>query len=486
MGASMGDVVGAVREPAAGDAARPGPACRGTDDVAPTEPPGAGNGNPRAPVQTRDISEDVVAQLEQSLEHERTLSGILNELQGCSGSGHVLQVLIDRLTSISWLGLPARATGFLVEGDRLRLVACRNIDPEQQQTCATVPFGHCVCGRVAASGQRVIETHADAGSHGGVMPEVPHGHVAFPMVHGEENLGVVTLFLPPGVAPDQRQVAFLEAAVAAATGALRTWLAIERETRARDRLTATQRLESLGRLARGISHDFNNMLAVISGLADLIDERVEPGGPAAADVEEIRRTVASAQRLTRQLVHVGRDVPGNHVLLDPNEVISNALRFLRRSVGDHVRVRAELAAEVGAVVADPVHLEQILLNLALNARDAMPDGGDIVIRSARMTISAAEAGLLVPCAPGPYVVTSISDTGGGIPASVRSHLFDPYVTTKAHRHGSGLGLAIVHSLVVGARGSIRVSDVPGGGTMFEVLLPAHGDGPADVDGRAPI
>ena len=237
-------------------------------------------------------------------------------------------------------------------------------------------------------------------------------------------------------------------------------------------LRQAQKMEAIGRLAGGIAHDFNNLLTAIYGYADLLLEEFDPGDRRRADVEEIRKMAERAAALTRQLLAFSRQQMLKPQVLDLNTVIGNVTTMLARLVGTDVPVTFEPAEGLWPVRADRGQIEQVLLNLAGNARDAMPDGGSLVIRTANRLVSpgaTTPSGLL----PGSYVVISVADSGLGMPEHVRRQVFEPFFTTKALGQGTGLGLATVYGIVKQSGGGVYVESEEGKGTTFTIYLPPY-------------
>ena len=242
----------------------------------------------------------------------------------------------------------------------------------------------------------------------------------------------------------------------------------ERELLASEqRLQQAQRLESVGRLAGGVAHDFNNLLTVILGGGETLREDLAAGRPASPDeVEQIHAAGERARDLTRQLLAFARRQVTTLVPLDLNAVVRGSERLLRRVLGEDVEIRTDLAPGLWPVRGDSGQLEQVIVNLALNARDAMPHGGTLTLETRNAGPS--------PAGPEPgagWVQLLVRDTGVGMSATVKSHLFEPFFTTKPPGHGTGLGLATAHGIVAQAGGRVRVESAPGRGTTFEISLP---------------
>jgi signal transduction histidine kinase len=237
-----------------------------------------------------------------------------------------------------------------------------------------------------------------------------------------------------------------------------------------------QKMEAIGRLAGGIAHDFNNLLTAITGYTELIIAKLPPKHPCIEDAFEVRRAALSAVRLTRQLLTLSRNQPAHTEVLDVNEVVARTASLLKRTLGEDITVTLDLEPGLRAVKADPAHLEQIVLNLAINARDAMPAGGQLLVKTSRQTYR-PEIGNLPP---GEYVRLTISDTGCGIPEEIQAHVFEPFFTTKGTA-GTGLGLATVYAVVKQNGGHIRLESTEGIGTRFTIDLPESREAAAPID-----
>jgi signal transduction histidine kinase len=245
----------------------------------------------------------------------------------------------------------------------------------------------------------------------------------------------------------------------------------ERE-RLENRLHQSQRLESLGLLAGGVAHDFNNLLNVILNCAGFVAEETADNESVRTDVEEIIKAAERAARLTRQLLIFGRRDQVQLKALDLNVVVADVQSLLVRSIGEHVQLVVHPSASLPPVHADRSQLEAVLVNLAVNARDAMPGGGILTIELGVTLLDHEDTGLLPPLSPGCYVTLSVSDTGVGMSPDVVARIFEPFFTTKPQGQGTGLGLATVHGIVTAAGGGLRVQSTPGAGTTIRAFYPA--------------
>jgi PAS domain S-box-containing protein len=232
-----------------------------------------------------------------------------------------------------------------------------------------------------------------------------------------------------------------------------------------------QKMEAVGQLAGGIAHDFNNLLTAILGNTQLLLRELPAGDEKRQDVEEIRKASERAASLTRQLLAYSRRQMLQPETLDLNVVVADMERMLRRLIGEHIVLVTVLAPDLSPVRADPNQIEQVLVNLAVNARDAMPDGGKLTIETANVELDDAFTQRHLGSVAGSYAMISVTDTGVGMDANVRAHLFEPFFTTKEVGKGTGLGLATVYGIVKQSDGYIAVDSVPGRGSSFRVYLP---------------
>ncbi|HET7287363.1 MAG TPA: ATP-binding protein, partial [Pyrinomonadaceae bacterium] len=236
-------------------------------------------------------------------------------------------------------------------------------------------------------------------------------------------------------------------------------------------LVQSQKLEAVGRLAGGISHDFNNLLTVILGYTDISKRNLKEGDPLLRNLEEISKASERASSLTRQLLAFSRKQVMQPKVFDVNTVVSDLRKMLRRMIGEDVELRVSLEPELGNIKADPVQLEQVIMNLVVNARDAMPKGGKLSIETSNIYLDESYAREHVSVVPGEYVMLAISDTGCGMDEETRQQIFEPFFTTKEPGKGTGLGLSMVYGIVRQSGGNIWVYSEEGTGTTFKIYFP---------------
>jgi PAS domain S-box-containing protein len=259
-----------------------------------------------------------------------------------------------------------------------------------------------------------------------------------------------------------------------------------------DQLRQAQKMEAIGQLSGGVAHDFNNLLTVILGHANLMVDELTAGDPIRESAEEIREAGERAAAMTRQLLAFSRRQVLEPKVVDVNTVVTNLERLLRRMIGEDIELRIESLPDVALVLADAGRIEQVLLNFAVNARDAMPGGGTLTIGLGEVTVDGPERSYSGSLALGRYVTIAVRDSGSGMTADTKEHLFEPFFTTKGPDHGTGLGLATAYGIIKQSGGDIQVTSEPGAGSTFTVFLPQlAGDAsilvlPVAVPARAPV
>ena len=244
-------------------------------------------------------------------------------------------------------------------------------------------------------------------------------------------------------------------------------------------LRQAQKMEAVGRLAGGIAHDFNNLLTAILGYSELVLQEMPSDAAGRADIDEIKKAGDRAAALTRQLLAFSRQQVLEPRVADFNEIVTNVEKLLRRMIGADVELVTELDPAIGHVRIDPGQMEQMLMNLVVNARDAMPDGGRLGIRTSERVFTQPHRGDGATMDPGRYLLVTVSDTGTGMTPDIVKQIFDPFFTTKGVGEGTGLGLSTVYGIVKQSSGYIFVDSGPGRGTVFEIYLPCV-DEPVDA------
>ncbi|MEM8997596.1 MAG: PAS domain S-box protein, partial [Acidobacteriota bacterium] len=253
-------------------------------------------------------------------------------------------------------------------------------------------------------------------------------------------------------------------------GALRD---VTEQRQLEEQLRQAQKMEAVGRLAGGVAHDFNNLLTAINGYSELALARMADGDPQRNALEEIRKAGKRATDLTRRLLTLSRHQVVSPRRISLNRAVIDMEKLLQRVIGEDIQLRTELDQDLPPIYADQGQIEQIILNLAVNARDAMPDGGLLELVTRRVRMPSEDASLPKTPVPGEYVILRVRDTGTGMEKKVREHAFEPFFTTKGRGHNTGLGLAIVYGIVKQSNGYIEVDSTEGEGTVFHLFFPIH-------------
>lgn len=275
-----------------------------------------------------------------------------------------------------------------------------------------------------------------------------------------------------------------------ATGKIVNYVGVKRDITERlkleEQLAQAQKMETVGRLAGGVAHDFNNMLGVILGNSELLLSKLTPDNPLCEEVEAIVSAAKRSSDITRQLLTFARKQIIKPRILDVNEAVENCLKLLRRLIGENIELVWKPHASVCQVKMDSVQIDQILTNLCVNARDAIPNTGTVSITTEAVTISAKDCKFHEACKPGKFIVLSVTDTGAGMTPDVLDHIFEPFYTKKTLSDGTGLGLATVHGIVSQNGGFIDAQSQPGSGTTFRIHLPEQTETKAETETEIPV
>jgi len=295
--------------------------------------------------------------------------------------------------------------------------------------------------------------------------------VGLPVRLDGETIGALGAFFAEALEPSDDDKRFMGIVAAAIGSEEKRWRAVREKEELQEHLRQSQRIESLGRLASGVAHDFNNLLTVISCSSEALMRGYGAAHPVAQVAERINKAAASGANLTRQLLAFGRKQALQPRVIQLNDVITHIEKMLRRLIGEDIEFITSLSPDVGCVRADPGQIEQVIINLAVNARDAMPEGGRLRIetRPAGPIMNALRA--RVPFPDRPHVLLSVNDNGCGMSPDILEHIFEPFFTTKEPGKGTGLGLSTVYGIVKQSDGFVTVDSEVGRGSTFRVYLP---------------
>jgi len=405
------------------------------------------------------------------LEFHATLGNILRLSLLDEPLETILGTALEEVLALPWLSLQGKGAIFLVDKkDVLSLKIHRGLPPELLSACARVPFGRGLCGRAAQSGKTIQGAGPPCeNGHAGLQS---CGHHIAPIRASGKTLGVFMLSLTASRALAPHEETLLLSVADVLAGIIHRKRAEADLRRSDAMLRQAQKMDAIGRLASGIAHDFNNFICLILGHSALLCDSLRDGEQRES-AETIHRAAKSAASLTGNLLAFGRESPQAPRRLDLNEAAAGAIGLLKHSLGKDVCISLHFAPDPMQVVFDPVQFEQVIINLAVNARDAMPQGGTLSFRTRPALIDEDDAREYA-VKPGGYVLLEIADTGEGMSEEVKARLFEPFFTTKPPGKGTGLGLATVYGIVKQNGGGIVVKSVLGHGTCFRICLPVTG------------
>jgi GAF domain-containing protein len=405
-----------------------------------------------------------------------------------------VQSLLEAIGRACGEVLDAESVGFrLLEGDELVAAGLWG-DAKETMPTERIRVGESLSGTVAASGvplrlhdmtgdSRLLPSHREATMRLGYR-----AFLGVPVKVGDRLIGVLSIRTrrPRGFSKEDEAIATAfasQAATAIENSRLfqQVQLSAEEVSRAKEALLQAQKMDAIGRLAGGVAHDFNNLLTVIHGRTEILLKRLQLDTRSHQDLELVQRTAQRAADLTHQLLAFSRKQVLQPKILGLNEVVANLSTMLRRLIGEDIDLVIVPDAGLDRVKADPTQLEQVLMNLAVNARDAMPRGGRLSIETACIELGAAFVREHPGARPGPHVRVSVADEGVGMTSEVKSRIFEPFFTTKDKGRGTGLGLSTVYGIVKQHDGYIDVRSAPGEGTAFDLYLPAAETGEGTVE-----
>ncbi len=416
-------------------------------------------------------------QTHQALKQHDQIQTVLNELLNiCTKTGtlnEILGLILKRLISVKWLTIESKGCIFLAEGNNLLIAAHHGLPPALLESCKLLPFGKCLCGRAALSGKTQFAQCLDD-RHEISHENIPqHGHYCIPVKSGDKILGVLNLYLKDGHKRDEREILFLEAAAGVTAGVIERFNQDKLLKEKDAQFLQAQKMEALGKLAGGVAHDFNNLLALIIGYTDVSAESLPADHQTLKYLKELKKASYKASELVKQLLAFSRKQPVSPSVFGINDSVKEMHKMLSRLIGANIEFSLSLDDSAGSIKADKNQFEQIIMNLAVNAKDAMPDGGRLSIKTSRTAIGENCSLKGEAIKPGAYVFIEVSDTGTGMDEETQARIFEPFFTTKEEGKGTGLGLSTVYGIVKQNNGHIFPESSPGAGTVFSIYLPAH-------------
>jgi PAS domain S-box-containing protein len=425
----------------------------------------------------RKESEKALSALEAELRDnyftQSAINMILSESLENNSLEELLQKSLNMILSIPGLSFESIGSIYLVEDEPGILVmkAQSNLSGPVKKMCRQIPFGTCLCGLAAHTRQIQFADHIDERHETCYEGMSPHGHYAVPILFGGRTLGVINIYLKEGVSRNQKEEDFLHSiADRLAEIIVRRHVEDEKE-RLLTQLLQAQKMEAVGQLAGGISHDFNNILTAMIGYGHLLKMKMREDDPLRTYADNILLLSDKAANLTQSLLAFSRKRIMNPCPANLNEIIKRIDYLLSRIIGEDIRLQTMLSEEDLIVIADSGHIEQVLMNLATNARDAMPEGGLLGIGTEKIAIDKEfikEHGF---GKEGEYALIAVTDTGAGMDRETSEKIFEPFFTTKEVGKGTGLGLSMVYGIIKQHEGYINVYSEPGSGTTFRIYLP---------------
>ena len=436
----------------------------------------------------------MAASLEQALHEARTrqtrleslleISGELSRMQPVDSLLGRIAEACGRIVKTDWVGFR------LVDGDELVVAGTLEVGTDMP-VHPRLKIGESLAGQVAATGRPLLLR--DPAGHPSILPDHAaamrrlgyRGLLTVPARIGDRVVGVLSFLTRREEGFSTEDMAIASAFASHAAIALENSRLLHESRRAYDELAQAQgqleqaqKMDAIGRLAGGVAHDFNNLLTVILGRTDIILRQLKTEDPIRRGIELIQRTAGRAADLTKQLLAFSRKQVLEAVVLDLGTVTTDMREMLARLIGEDIALVTNNASGLGHVKADRGQIEQVVMNLAINARDAMPKGGHLVVETRNVELDAEYVRRNMGARPGPHVMLAVSDSGLGIPREHHRHIFEPFFTTKDQGKGTGLGLATVYGIVKQSGGYIEVDSEPGRGTTFRIYLPR-------VDAAAP-
>jgi PAS domain S-box-containing protein len=433
---------------------------------------------------TRDITKRKTAEEEAAKSYKNQL--VLNSLLQISLENISIKELLERsldmILSVSWLNILSKGGIFLVgdEPDVLLLKTHRKLNQNILKTCARIPFGECLCGKTAETGKILFADRINSEHTTKYKGIKPHGHFIIPILSEGGVLGVIVLYLKEGHRCSEHEITFLETVANTLATLLRHKQSEEERENLWQQLLQFQKLESIGRLTGGMAHDFNNLLTSIIGYSEMALEELSDTHPAKKKIRRINYVGKKASALTDQLLAFSRQQVLEMEVKNLNNIVENMSDILIRIMGEDISLELNIDSSIGNVMIDESQIELVFMNIIINSKDAMPDGGHLLIETTEVKFHKEEIKKLPGIKSGRYVKLSITDTGIGMNQATQDKIFDPFFTTKKKGKGSGLGLSTVLGVIKQHNGYIKVESKLDKGTAFSIYLPVINDKAKDT------
>lgn len=416
---------------------------------------------------TRDITDqkEMLSAVNRNLEIQEAINRILElSLQDLT-IDDILRNTLDIILSIEWLSFESTGAIFLIEQPgTLTMKAERGLAEPIKKRCGKVRIGECLCGRAALSGEIQFSASLDSCHSIAYDGIVPHGHYCVPIELSGEVIGVINIYLKHGHLFNRIETGFLSAVGKALAG-------IIKRDRIEAQLLQSQKMEAIGQLAGGIAHDFNNLLTAIIGYGEMLRENIKEDDLSIGYLDQMLSAARKAANLVQDILAFGRKQVLNVQPVDLNQIVQKVVKFLRILLREDIEIKTILTKNQLIVMADENQIERVLINLATNARDAMPDGGVLTIETEVAELDENYLRSHGLHNQGSYALISVSDTGKGMDKKTMERIFEPFFTTKKGGTGMGLGLSIIYGIIKQHKGHINVYSEIDKGTIFKIYLP---------------